>query len=69
MHPHLRRIFEGNLAAGGKLLLSDPFRQPSIAFLEAMEASGWKVTMSKWTVGVAPPERAVGVFELTKPAG
>jgi hypothetical protein len=22
--------------------------------------------MSKWTVGVSPPERAVGVFELTR---
>ncbi len=66
LHPHLRAIFEANLAPGGALLLSDPFRQPSIAFLETMEADGWKVTMSKWTVGIAPPERAVGVFELTR---
>ena len=31
-----------------------------------MEGAGWNVTTNKWTVGVAPPERAVGVFELTR---
>lgn len=66
MHPHLRRIFEANLAPGGKVLVSDPLRKTSFALLEAMEADGWKVTMNKWTVGVTPPERPVGVFELTR---
>ncbi len=65
-HSHLRAIFAKNLAAGGRVLLSDPFRAPSIAFLESLEGEGWVVSMSKWTVGVAPPERAVGVFELTR---
>ena len=66
MHPHLRRIFDANLAPGGTILLSDPFRKDSFALLEAMEADGWKVTMTKWTVGIAPPPRPVGVFELTR---
>jgi len=66
MHPHLRRIFDTNLAPGGKILLSDPFRRASVALLETMEAEGWRVTMSKWTVGIAPPPRPVGVFELTR---
>lgn len=66
MHPHLRRIFDANLAPGGTILLSDPFRKESFALLEAMEADGWKVTMTKWTVGIAPPPRPVGVFELTR---
>jgi len=66
LHPHLRAIFEANLAPGGTILVSDPFRRQSIALLEAMEADGWNVTMSKWTVGIAPPERPVGVFELTR---
>ena len=66
LHPHLRRIFERNLAPGGRLLpFADPFRKGSYSLLETMEAEGWKVTMNKWTVGVAPPERAIGVFELT----
>lgn len=66
MHPHLRAIFEANLAPGGTILVADPFRKESVVFLEAMEADGWNVVMSKWTVGVSPPERAVGVFDLTR---
>lgn len=66
MHPHLRRIFETNLAPGGTVLLSDPFRKDSFTFLESLEASGWKVTFDKWTVGVKPPERPVGVFQLIR---
>ncbi len=66
IHPHLRRIFEANLAPGGTVLLADPFRKAGFALLEAMEADGWNVTMNKWTVGITPPERPVGVFALTR---
>ena len=66
MHTHLRPIFETNLAPGGTILLSDPFRMESFAVLDAMEADGWKVTMNKWTVGITPPERPVGVYALTR---
>jgi predicted nicotinamide N-methyase len=67
MHPHLQRIFETNLAPGGRILLSDPFRAPSLRLLEAMEAGGWTVTMSRWSVGEQAEPRAVGIFELTRP--
>ena len=67
MHPHLRAIFDRNLAPGGRVLLSDPFRVPSLALLEAMERDGWTVTLSKWTVGVDDAPRAVGVYELAAP--
>ena len=66
LHPALRHIFDTNLAPGGKLLLADPFRGDSIALLEAMSADGWNVTFNKWTVGVVPPPRPIGVFELTR---
>lgn len=66
MHPHLRRIFDRNLAPGGRLLIGDPFRRPSLALFEAMQASGWWVTMNKWTIGLVPPPRAVGVFEFER---
>lgn len=66
MHPHIRRILETNLAPGGTVLLSDPLRAQSFALLEAMAEGGWQVTMNKWTVGVTPPERTVGVFELRR---
>jgi methyltransferase-like protein 23 len=67
VHPQLRQIFDTNLAPGGRLLLSDPFRAMSFGLLEAMAADGWNVSFNKWTVGVVPPPRPIGVFELTRP--
>lgn len=66
-HPHLRRIFEGNLAPGGRVLVSDPFRSVSLKLLEALERDGWRVTMSRWTIGEGEAARPVGVFELAPP--
>jgi predicted nicotinamide N-methyase len=66
LHASLRHIFDANLAPGGTLLLADPFRDASIGLFEAMEADGWRITMDKWTVGVTPPPRPVGVFALTR---
>ena len=67
LHPHLRRIFETNLAPGGRVLLSDPFRAVSLRLLETLEADGWHVTLSKWSVGEEATPRPVAVFELTAP--
>jgi len=66
--PHLRRIFETNLAPGGRVLLSDPFRAVSLRLLEALEADGWAVTLSKWSVGEEATPRPVAVFELAPPS-
>jgi predicted nicotinamide N-methyase len=67
LHPHLRRIFESNLAPGGRVLLSDPFRAVSLGLLEAMEEDGWSVTLSKWSVGEEATPRPIAVFELAAP--
>lgn len=67
LHPHLRRIFETNLTPGGKILLSDPFRTTSLGVLEAMEADGWTISVSKWSVGEEEAPRPIGVFELRPP--
>lgn len=66
LHPYLLRIFDTNLAANGTVLLSDPFRKASMRMLEAMEAAGWRISLDKWTVGVVPPPRPVGVYALTR---
>jgi methyltransferase-like protein 23 len=67
-HPLLRRIFATNLAPGGRVLLSDPFREPSLRLLEALAADGWAVSMSKWNVAAGAEPRPIGVFELTAPS-
>lgn len=65
--PHLRRILETNLAPGGRVLLSDPFRAVSLRLLEALEADGWSVTLSKWSVGEEAQPRPIAVYELAAP--
>ena len=67
MQPHLRRIFEGNLAPGGRIILSDPIRPVSLKLLEEMEADGWRISMSRWTVGEESTPRTIAVFELSAP--
>ena len=68
MQPHLRRIVESNLAPGGRVLLADPFRAVSLRLLEALEAGGWTIALSKWSVGEEATPRPVGVFDLAPPA-
>ncbi len=68
MQPHLRRVFETNLAPRGRVLLSDPFRAVSLRLLEEMEAGGWSVTLSKWSVGEEGTPRPVAVYELSPPS-
>jgi predicted nicotinamide N-methyase len=67
LHPQLRRIFGSNLAADGRILLSDPFRGMSLRLLEAMEGEGWGVSFNQWDVGEEGAPRPVGVFELMPP--
>jgi methyltransferase-like protein 23 len=67
LHPCLRHIFETNLAPGGRVLLADPYRKASLGLLEGMEADGWRITLSKWTIGEGDAARPVGVYELAPP--
>jgi predicted nicotinamide N-methyase len=66
-HAHLRHILTTNLAPAGRVLLADPFRAEGYKLLEALQAEGWHVGLTKWEVGAAAAPRAVGVFELTPP--
>jgi predicted nicotinamide N-methyase len=67
LHPFLTSIFASNLAPTGTVLVSDPFRAQSMGLFEALEATGWRIAMDKWTVGIAPPPRPIGVFALQPP--
>lgn len=68
VHAHLRQIFERNLAPGGRILLADPFRKPSLSLLETLEAAGWSVALSTWAIGEDNAPRQIGLFELARPA-
>jgi predicted nicotinamide N-methyase len=67
MHPHLRRIFDTALAPGGRVLLSDPFRGTSLRLLEAMEGDGWRISMTRWSIGEEQSPRPIGLFDLEPP--
>ena len=66
LHGPLRAIFERNAT---EVLIGDPYRAPALGLLEAMERGGWRVSLTKWTVGVTPPPRPVGVFALRRFTG
>lgn len=66
MHEHLRALCEAHLAPGGKVLFSDPFRAQSLPVLEAMDASGWRVELAKWSIEVESGARTIAVYELSR---
>jgi methyltransferase-like protein 23 len=67
LHANLRYIFETNLAPGGRVLLSDPFRDVSLRLLETLDADGWPISLSKWSVGEDSAPRSIALFELALP--
>jgi methyltransferase-like protein 23 len=66
MHARLRAICDEYLAPGGKVLFSDPLRSQALPMLEAMAASGWRVSLSKWSVQVESGVRTIVVYEATR---
>ncbi|MES2460907.1 MAG: methyltransferase domain-containing protein [Armatimonadota bacterium] len=67
LHSDLQHIFATNLAPGGRVLLSDPFRSVSMHLLEALrDEDGWSITATKWKLGDDADPRAIGVFELSR---
>jgi predicted nicotinamide N-methyase len=67
LHSFLRHVFETNLAPGGRMLLSDPFRPRSLPLLESLETDGWTIGLTKWSVGESDPRLPIGVYEATRP--
>jgi predicted nicotinamide N-methyase len=62
--PFLAAIFSKNLAPGGRVLIADPLRAPSLRFLESLQEQGWSITLNKWNLGDEREPRPFGVFEL-----
>jgi 2-polyprenyl-3-methyl-5-hydroxy-6-metoxy-1,4-benzoquinol methylase len=68
MHTRLRSICEQYLAPNGRVLFADPLRADSLKLLGAMEASGWQVSLAKWTIQVETGPRTIAIYELTYPS-
>lgn len=66
MHDRLRAICDEYLAPKGTVLLSDPLRAQSLPMLEAMAASGWNVSLSKWSIEVETGVRTLAVYEAKR---
>jgi predicted nicotinamide N-methyase len=66
MHDRLRAICEQYLAPGGQVLFADPLRADSLKLLGAMEASGWQVSLAKWTIQVETGPRTIAIYELCR---
>ncbi len=66
LHPRLRAICETHLTPGGRVLFSDPFREQSLPMLEAMEAGGWRASLTKWSIALAHGQRSIAVYELSR---
>ena len=66
MHDRLRAICDEYLAPGGTVLFSDPFRAQSLPMLETMAASGWRVSLAKWSIQVESGIRTIAVYEAQR---
>jgi methyltransferase-like protein 23 len=66
MHDRLHAICDAYLAPGGTALFSDPFRSQSLPMLEKMEASGWHVSLAKWSIEVEHGTRTMAVYEARR---
>jgi predicted nicotinamide N-methyase len=66
MHDRMRAICDEYLAPGGTVLFSDPFRSQSLPMLEAMEASGWRVALAKWSIQTDAGARTIAVYEAVR---
>lgn len=67
MHDRLRALCDAYLAPGGRVLFADPLRSQSLPMLEAMDRSGWQVSLAKWSIQVETGTRAIAVYEATRP--
>jgi predicted nicotinamide N-methyase len=66
MHDRLREICDQCLAPEGTVLFADPLRAESLSMLGAMETSGWRVSLAKWTIEIAAGPRTIAIYEATR---
>lgn len=66
LHEPLRHIFGTNLAPGGRLLLSDPLRKPSLAMFDSLEEAGWDIDVTQWELGEGDDQRKIAIFEISR---
>jgi predicted nicotinamide N-methyase len=65
VHDDLARIFTRNLAPRGELLLADPDRPRTLAFLSRLEDAGWRFAIDVVTVPGIPAGRSRPSVEVS----
>ena len=66
LHERLHAICDAHLAPRGTVLFADPLRAESLAMLERMERSGYRVSLTKFSIGVEAGTRSVAVYEAAR---
>lgn len=66
LHEPLRHIFETNLAVGGRLLLADRLRKPSLSMFDALEVTGWDIDVTQWELGDGDDQRKIAIFDISR---
>jgi predicted nicotinamide N-methyase len=66
MHDRLRAICDQYLAPNGQVVFADPLRADSLAMLGAMEASGWRVSLTKSIIEVEAGPRTIAIYQAQR---
>ena len=68
-HPALLQVLERSLTPGGTVLLTDPGRPMSLAFLAETERAGWSVRMDEAAPKPGTSDECVWIYTLRRETG
>ncbi|PKM41646.1 MAG: methyltransferase [Firmicutes bacterium HGW-Firmicutes-8] len=67
LNPYLKKIFQTNLRPGGTIVMGDPGRRESLAFVKSLADEGWHVTERFLKVKQGVFDYRIHVFRIRTP--